>query len=460
MFSPKIGFLPLYLKLYDDVLPELRARMDEFSDTVQHALKERGLNLVAAPVCRVADEVEAAVGLFDETCAVITLHLAYSPSLESADALSGLGKPLIMLDTTPAFAFGSDVTAEEILHNHGIHGVQDLCSVLKRRGVPYFVEAGHWAHSDVLDRVVRLAGAASAADVMKTGRVGLIGSAFKGMGDFLITPDELAETIGTRVVPFDLNEVPALTGSISDDEVEREMADDKALFESVQYDEEGHRRTVRTNLMVRKWVEKHGLNAFSMNFAFFDRQNGFKSVPFIEACKSMARGIGYAGEGDVLTAALCGALLQMVPESSFTEMFCPDWKGNSIFLSHMGEMNPLTARGKMNLTTRDYTFSDVDDPMMAYGCFKAGPAVLVNLARTADKKFTLILSRVEVLDTDGDKHLGECIRGWIRPEMPIADFLEKYSMAGGTHHLMIVYGDDMKSLTAFGQMMGFDVEVL
>jgi L-arabinose isomerase len=270
----------------------------------------------------------------------------------------------------------------------------------------------------------------------------------------------MSKAIGTQVVPFDLNELPAIMSSISDGEVEVEMADDLAVFETASYDEDAHKRTARMDLMVRRWVEKNGLNAYSMNFADIERKSGYETVPFIEASKSMARGIGYAGEGDVLTASLCGALLQAYPETSFTEMFCPDWKGNSIFLSHMGEMNPVTAKGKMDLTAKEYGFSDVDAPLMAYGCFKAGDAVLVNLAQTSEGEFTLILSKVEVLDGAGDVNLKESIRGWIKPDMPLSTFLEKYSMAGGTHHLVMVYGDALKFLSTFGQMMGFSVEFI
>ena len=47
--------------------------------------------------------------------------------------------------------------------NHGIHGVMDMCSLLRQRGKAYAIAAGHIEHSDVLDRVagyVRAAGAA------------------------------------------------------------------------------------------------------------------------------------------------------------------------------------------------------------------------------------------------------------------------------------------------------------
>jgi L-arabinose isomerase len=456
----RVGFLPLYLKLYDEVLPGMRKRVDGFSAVIQKALIRHRLDLAAAPVCRTSEEFEAAAALFADSCAVITLHLAYSPSLESIDMLAGLGKPVIVLDTTPVCSFDSSVDATEILHNHGIHGVQDMCSMLKRRGVRYFVVSGHWEAPAVIDRVARLCRAADAARVMETGRIGLIGTPFKGMGDFHITPDELAKTVGAEVIPFDFAEIPKLTACITDAQVESEMASDLSAFDCAKYDQEAHRRTARMGLVVRKWVEKNGLSAYSMNFADVERKRGFQTVPFIEASKSMGRGIGYAGEGDVLTAALCGALLRLSPETSFTEMFCPDWKGSSIFLSHMGELNPRTAKGRMRLTAKEYAFSDVDAPIMLYGGFKPGNAVLVNLAQTAPGRFTLILSRAKVLDVEAGESLRESIHGWIRPDRPVADFLEKYSMAGGTHHLVLVYGDYMEALHAFGQMMQFEVEIL
>ena len=53
------------------------------------------------------------------------------------------------------------------------------------------------------------------------------------------------------------------------------------------------------------------------------------TMPFLEISKAMSRGIGYAGEGDLLTAALVGALLAAWPRTTFTEIFCADWKGGS-----------------------------------------------------------------------------------------------------------------------------------
>ena len=78
---PTIGLLPLYLKLYDDVMPGSRAEFTGFAQGVKAAFEQRGISVVEADVCRVADEFSAAVRLFEDSrvdCIVI-VHL----SLES-----------------------------------------------------------------------------------------------------------------------------------------------------------------------------------------------------------------------------------------------------------------------------------------------------------------------------------------------------------------------------------------
>ena len=86
-------------------------------------------------------------------------------------------------------------------------------------------------------------------------------------------------------------------------------------------------------------IEKEGLSAFTVNFREIRPENGLVVMPFVEASKAMARGVGYAGEGDVLTASITGALMRGFPETAFVEIFCPDWKQDKLLISHMGEYN-------------------------------------------------------------------------------------------------------------------------
>lgn len=462
MRKPKIGLLGLYLALYDEALPDARPRMDSFYATIAREFEKRGVEVARMPLCRLAGEFPEAVRAFEsaKADAVVTLHLAYSPSLESADALAATKLPVIVLDTTPTFAYGPEQDPDELMYNHGIHGVQDLCNLLIRKGKPFGVEAWHWERSDVLDRVCAWLPAARMATAMRTARVGRIGESFRGMGDFAIAEETLRATIGVETIAADPGVIRSLMPAGDDPEVERELAADLARFDAGTISPEAHRRTIQASLAVRRWIEKEELSAFSVNFLSVNQGSGLPTVPFLEASKAMARGIGYAGEGDVLTAALVGALSSAFAETTFTEMFCADWEGERVFLSHMGEMNVDLAAEKPLLIEKPFPWTDADEPVVAVGRLRGGEAVLVDLAPGPGESYSLILAPVGMQDVSGDERMADSVRGWFRPQMSVADFLSAYSQAGGTHHLALVYGNAAADLARFGMLMDWQVVIL
>jgi L-arabinose isomerase len=462
MDKAKVGLLPLYLKLYDDVSAEARPRVDAFVKTITGELEKRGLEVIGVPVCRIEKEFEAAVRRIEAAGAhaIVTLHLAYSPSLESAGALSRTRLPVLVLDTTPSFSFGPAVDPEEIMFNHGIHGVQDLCNLLLRNGKPFQVEAGHWERSDVLDRIAALVPSARMAALMGRGKVGLMGASFKGMGDFYTPAAKLRSTVGATVKKITPETLKGLLSAVKPAAVEAEVAEDRARFQIDGVSPEAHSRSVRLGLAIRAWEEQEGLAAFTCNFLDAEKKSGYTTVPFLEASKAMARGVGYAGEGDVLTALLTAAVAAGHPDTTFTEMFCPDWENGTVFLSHMGEMNWRLADGKAVLREMPYKYSATDNPAYLVGRFRPGSIVIVNLAPVTDTGYRLILAPAEMLAVPGKDALAGGVHGWFRPPLPVADFLAAYSRLGGTHHLAMAYTEDTARLELFGRMMGWDTVVM
>ena len=460
--QPKVGLLPLYLKLYDDAKPDMRERIDGFLRVLAEQLGQRGLDVEAAPVCRVREEFKPAVAQFEEAAChlIVTLHMAYSPSLESADVLAATRLPVVMLDTTPTEVFTAQTDSTEILYNHGIHGVQDLANLLRRLGKPYQVEAGHWSTSDVLDRVAGWAKAAVAAERLRHARVGRMGASFKGMGDFYVDPLKLRSLLGIETVPTAPEDVAALMPAADAPEVEQEMALDRERFDASGVAEGLHRATTRGCLGMRRFIEANALTAFSMNFCEITADSGLPCVPFLEACKGMMRGLGYAGEGDVLTAALVGALASTYGQTTFTEMFCPNWRDGSVFLSHMGEFNLDLAASRPVLIEKDWPYTDAGQPVSAVCAPRPGPAVVVNVAPGPDDTFDLIAAPGEIIDHGDDATFARSMRGWFKPQMPLARFLEAYSSAGGTHHSAMILADAAGDVERFAAMADMDLVML
>lgn len=460
----KIGLLPLYLRLYDETCAFMRPKIESFRDTIVKQLENRGLNMVCAQICRRKEEFLAAVKNLEEAnvSAIVTLHLSYSPSLECIDALLETKLPLVVLDTTESYAFDSSVNSDEILYNHGIHGVQDMCNLLKRHKKPYAIFAGHYEQSDVLDRVAAYCRGTHIASAFRSSRVGMVGEPFCGMGDFFVPFEELAERFGMEIVQYDHKNAKQLIQSISRQEIdcERSADEDEFIWDAALTDDV-YDRTAKVCLALRKWVDEQKLTSFSVNFLETDGGNpGLPVMPFTECCKAMVRGIGYAGEGDVLTAALCGAILQSFPETTFMEMFCPDWKGNSIFLSHMGEFNYRVCAEKPRLTEMIFPYTSAKNPTVAYGTFKHGNAVIANLAPCTDGRFALILAPGEMLKISSQNKMEGSVNGWFKPRQALPEFLESYSSAGGTHHSVMVYADCLSELVSFAEAMDFDCLII
>ena len=224
MNQAKVGLLPFYLELYDETVPEIRPDIDAFHEKAAGKLREAGLEVVDAPVCRLEKEFLAAVKMFEdrEVDAVVTLHLAYSPSLESQEALKRLQVPILVLDTTPDYVYDQTTDAGKLMLNHGIHGVQDMCNLLVRNHKLFRVFAGHMEHSDVMARLAEAARAAGIVRLFCRSRVGLIGEPFHGMGDFQVDFGELERRFGIETVRYDFTEGERRIKAVTEQEIRSE----------------------------------------------------------------------------------------------------------------------------------------------------------------------------------------------------------------------------------------------
>ncbi len=454
-----IGFLPLYIKLYDDVSVNRRP-LELFYEKSAKMFEDVGFNVIRTSVCRVKEEFSTAVKEYEEKGAdvIVTLHLAYSPSLESIDALANTKLPIVVLDTTESIDFPPMKDTDALMLNHGIHGVMDMCNLLKQRGKKYAVASGHYDNSNVFKKTVDFIKAGVAAKSLFGSKTGVIGGSFDGMGDFLISKEEAKKTFGIEIVDATDKELSECMKSVTDAEIKSEIEEYEKEFKVAgNIDKELLNLSVRSCLAVRKWIENNKLDAFSINFLGVNNNN-IKTMPFVECCKGMKRGLGYAGEGDALTASFVGAVAKTFEKTSFVEIFCPDWKGNRLFISHMGEMNYAVADGKPVLEKCDFIYTDAEDCYKGYARFMGGQAVFCNVFFDG-KEWCLLLSDVYMNEVKEDAFTTS-MRGWFSPKSSVSEFLENLSEVGATHHSFMVYDVHVSALKYFGALAGLKVKVI
>ena len=245
--------------------------------------------------------------------------------------------------------------------------------MLKQKGKIYAIAAGHNIESDVIDRVCGFVKSAVAAKNLSNMKVGLFGGSFEGMGDFQVPEKELETRFGIKVENVKDSFIASVRETVTEQEITEETEKDRQNYDfDDSVIEEEYKDFVKGCLTLRKCIEKGGYNAFSVNFL---NAGNVGTMPFTECCKAMARGTGYAGEGDPLTSAFTGAFLSAYPETTFVEIFCPDWKDNKVLLSHMGEMNYAIIEGKPLVRRTGTTYIKGTMPYAGYSKMKAGKGV-------------------------------------------------------------------------------------
>lgn len=458
----KIGLLPLYVALYDESSPELRPIVEEFRKEIVTLLQNQGNQVLCSKICCVEKDFKQSIELFEkeEVDVIVSLHLAYSPSLESCYELAKTKLPIIMLDTTQDYLFDISVDSAKLMTNHGIHGVQDLSCMLKRLGKEYSIYAGHYKNSNVIKNVSDAVKSIASAKHLKTGvKVGMIGKKFQGMGDFVVSDKELKD-FGITKVYCDENELFNNCNTIKEEDIKKEFEKDKSICEMDNISYDFYKNTERVGLAVRKWIQENNIDGFSMNFESAGEMKGFSTMPFSEASKAMANGKGYAGEGDILTAGVCSALIKEFPKTSFCEMFCPDWQNGTIFISHMGEFN-LALLDNVHMIEKDFIFAKGFNPTCMMGHAKGGKACYLNISPNANGSFDMILSNVEMVSLP--KSIGSfdnAISGWFKPNTNLEEFLAKFSELGGTHHSILVYDVDANILKHFAKTLGLNYYII
>jgi L-arabinose isomerase len=286
--------------------------------------------------------------------------------------------------------------------------------------------------------------AAKAVRELRKLRIGLLGHAFTGMGDFGVDETTFLAQIGPEVDRIDLGEFAAGLKEAPENEIAAMVATDrKAYAVDPDLTPDVHEASSRAEWALRRIVRDHGLGALAVHYPPVAAASPGGVLPFLGVAKLMAEGLGFGGEGDVTSAALVSLAQSLYGQASFTEMFTMDFEGEAVFHAHFAEANPALARRDqpIRLVLRDgWVGSGGPSASLAF-CQEPGPATLLNLTVSEYGAFQLLAAEVEVLDFVQPAFPMPHFK--MRPKAPLGDFLTDYLQWGGSHHLAIAQGHGM-----------------
>jgi L-arabinose isomerase len=346
-----------------------------------------------------------------------------------------------------------------MMHNHGVHGTQDLANVLVRAGVRFHYVTGHLREAAVLAALQDFGLAGAAVRRLRSARIGLLGHPFPGMGDFALDTTHLTASLGCSWVHLSVEDYvqrAALASATAVGGLVSEYLSRYAIAEDLT--EADLASAARAELALRGLVTDQCLQAFTYQFLAFGEDERTATLPFVGASRLMAEGVGFGGEGDVISAVGTSLLGWLQPPATFSEVFTIDFEQNALFMSHMGEANVAMARRDRpaRLVARPKPITRTRERQLALVMsLEPGPATFFALTLGPAQRWRLITAPARI--PEFGPLADACVPHFkLQPAGDVRQFLTNYALAGGPHHNGVCFGDARSRLRLAAGMLGAD----
>ncbi|MFA5863753.1 MAG: hypothetical protein WC975_03605 [Phycisphaerae bacterium] len=453
-----IGFIPVMAKLYKNLLPDLQVQLQQFSGQIGRALSDRQLEIKTGQVAVEDSEIRRQIRSFEEAHIDLLVigHVSYCPSGEILPGLLKTKLPVLLWPAQPMLELsGKHYDGEAMIHNHGVHGTQDLANILMRNNRPCGVLHGHYRQLSFKKELLSWVRAGRAVTSMKSSRPLVLGGHFEQMLDLQLGKTNFPKTFGIQSREISLNEFIQSVKTVLEKDIKAGINRYRSCFELDKHLTQTFlEKTARHDVALRNLMRQRKSSAVGINFQALCNDPRIGDALHVAASLLMSDGLGYAGEGDWVTAMLVCGLRSISPRVTFTEIFSVGYRDNRLVLRHWGEGNFDLARKKPLLKISQFKDKHPAEFAVMNFEFKPGLATLVNLnvGKDGHAQILSIAGRIapeSLSAVDGP-------RGIFKPDRKqISELLSDYAYQGGSHHLVMVMEQAENVLDKISKLTGW-----
>ncbi len=457
--KPRIGILGIMQDLYDDMIPGIAERQAGYAAEIAAHLAGVADFIPSKPI-KYREDAEREMREFENAGldGVMVVMLTYGPAMRVARLLSESRLPILMANIQPEPNVTPAWDMADMTYNQGVHGAQDTANAMVRAGRRFAVLTDDWKSEEFRADVGRWARAAAAVTAWKSLKTAIFGYAMNDMGDIRVDESALIRSLGPEILAVAPGDMYRGMLAVTDDEAADVIAFEDANFEiDPRLSAEERQDHARMQVAIEHILADRGFGAYTAHFDAIGDDGRFSRLPLAAASSLMAKGYGYAAEGDVLTACLVAAGHRLIGDAHFTEMYAMDFPSDSILMSHMGEGNWKIARTDrpVRLIKRPLGIGRLADPPTFLFQYQPGPATLATLVSLEGERFRLVVAEGENLDSQELPAL-EMPYGQFHPGSGVRACLNGWLAAGGPHHEVMNLGHHAATWRVFCQLAGIE----
>ena len=399
----------------------------------------------------------------DEVSGVITWMHTFSPAKMWIQGMKLLHKPLLHLATQFNRSIPWATMDMDFMNlNQAAHGDREYGYINARLKKNNKVLVGYWETERTkteLAKWMKVANAYMESHAIKVARFG------DNMRDVAVTEGDKVEAaiqFGWTVDYFGIGDLVAEMSQVTDADVDTLYADIKELYDidlgqnTAEHFTASVKEQLKIEIALERFLEAGGYTAFTTNF---EDLHGMKQLPGLAVQRLMAKGYGFAGEGDWKTAALDRLVKIMTfnQNTGFMEDYTYELAAGqeSILQSHMLEVDPSLAVNKPVLKVEPLGIGGKEDPARLVFDGKAGDGVVISMADFGTH-FKLLINDVELFtpDTPAPKLPVARVMWNVKPDFHSG--VTKWIEEGGGHHTVVSLDADSRQMIDLAKMFKLD----
>ena len=401
----------------------------------------------------------------DNCIGIITWMHTFSPAKNWISALGALNKPMAHLHTQYNRDIPwADIDMDFMNLNQAAHGDREFGFMVSRLRMNRKVVVGHWADSEVQERLGVWARAACAWADSQDMRVARFGD---NMRSVAVTEGDKVEAqirLGYQVSGYGVGDLVEHINAASDADLSaliQEYESTYSMSDDLRSGGSRHESIVeaaRIELGLRSFLDDGNFKAFTTTF---ENLHGMVQLPGLAPQRLMADGIGFAGEGDWKTAALVRAMKVMASGLHGGTSFMEDYTyhfdpaGMQVLGAHMLEICPSIADGKPSLQVHPLGIGGKADPARLVFNTPAGAGINASLVDMGNR-FRMIVNDVDVVDAEHEMPNLPVARALWVPQPDLKVGAAAWIYAGGAHHTGFSQALTWEHIADYSDMAGIE----
>ena len=450
--KPKIGLLPVTLKMFWGLYPELEGKTQLALNTVATVLEKQFDVRRVELVGDVAEAVTAGRRLASEEIDILVVWgNGYVCSNIPEVAIRQLADvPIVLLSTQLDGAVPQGMDYVRYWENSAFTGMVELGGALSKSGIDFKTVVGRHEEPQIYEKLAAFANAAMVKRRLQQLKIAAVGHPYPGMLD-IVYDERAVNELGVSIEHISLPEIRNRMQAIAESRVSEFVGLLPDTYDTTAIRADDLFRASQFYCVLEDIARDYSAGAFCMHdYECVSSATGTLS----EFALSMAEnrlGMAAGCEGDIPNTIGAFILRELTGNSPmFVDWAMFDEPRGAIYFVHNGKADPDIVQSPVMKPTAE-PFGIVGDGVVFEVAGKPGPVTMTSIicGKTGWKIFASQGEAIEVAPQPCRQN-----QFTVKVDRPVRDYLESVCNLGITHHVNIVHGHVAGDIRHLCDMLG------